>query len=99
MVKGTLEEYCAANGLNIWDEFTDDLTLSPERSKKQTTVYYDEAFFDELTDYKGRTEVITEKSCVAMINIPFTMSMEEEFLNRIEALRQERERMIYKGVL
>ena len=98
MVKGTLEEYCAANGLNIWEEFTDDLTLSPEWSKKQTTVYYDEAFVDELTDYKGRTEVITEKSCVAIINIPFTMSMEEEFLNRIEALRQERERMIFKGV-
>lgn len=99
MVKGTLEEYCAANGLNIWEEFTDDLTLSPEWSKKQTTVYYDEAFVDELTDYKGRTEVITEKSCVAIINIPFTMSIEEEFYNRIEALRQERERMIYKGVL
>jgi hypothetical protein len=98
MVKGTLEKYCEANGLNIWEEFTDDLTLSPEWSEKQTTVYYDESFVDELTDYKGRTEVITEKSCVAIINIPFTMSIEEEFFNRIEALRQERERMIFKGV-
>jgi hypothetical protein len=99
MVKGTLEEYCEKNGLNIWDEFTDDLTLTPEYSKKQTTVYRDEPFDEVLTDYKGVSCPVHEESCVAIINIPFTMSIEEEFFNRIEALRQERERMIYKGVL
>lgn len=99
MVKGTLEEYCEKNGLNIWDEFTDDLTLTPEYSKKQTTIYRDEPFDEVLTDYKGVSCPVHEESCVAIINIPFTMSIEEEFFNRIEALRQERERMIYKGVL
>lgn len=99
MVKGTLENYCEKEGLNIWDEFTDNLTLSTEYSKKQTTVYRDEAFTDILTDYTGVPMEVSELSCVAIINIPFTISVEEEFLNRIEALRLERERMIYKGVL
>lgn len=98
MVKGSLEKYCAAKNLDIWEQFTDDLVLPKEWSEKQTTVYCDEGFTDTLTDYTGKTEEVSEKSCVAIINIPFTMNVEEEFLNRIEALRQERERMIYKGV-
>ena len=98
MVKGSLEKYCAANNLDIWEQFTDELVLQKEWSEKQTTIYCDEAYEDELTDYKGVTQQVSEKSCVAIINIPFTMNVEEEFLNRIEALRQERERMIYKGV-
>ena len=67
-------------------------------SWKKTTVYYDQGFTDKLTDYTGQTEEINEGSCVAIIDIPFTMSLEEEFINRIESLRAERERMIHKGV-
>lgn len=83
----------------IYEMFTDDLKLPPGDSKKKTTVYYDQGFEDILTDYTGQTETIKEGSCVAIIDIPFTMSMEEDFINRIEELSHERERMIYKGVL
>ena len=83
----------------IYEMFTDDLRLPPGDSEKKTTVYYDKAFEDTLTDYTGQTETIREGSCVAIIDIPFTMSMEEDFINRIEELSHERERMIYKGVL
>ena len=98
MVKGSLEAYCEKNNLDIWEEFADDLKLPAGDSWKKTTVYYDKPFEDILTDYTGQTETITEGSCVAIIDIPFSMSIEEEFINRIEALRQERERMIHKGV-
>lgn len=98
MVKGSLEAYCKKNNLDIWEEFADDLKLPAGDSWKKTTVYYDKPFEDTLTDYTGQTEIITEGSCVAIIDIPFSMSIEEEFINRIEALRQERERMIHKGV-
>ena len=98
MVKGSLEAYCEKNNLDIWEEFADDLKLPAGDSWKKTTVYYDKAFEDTLTDYNGQTEKIEEGSCVAIIDIPFTMSLEEEFINRIEALRSERERMIHKGV-
>lgn len=83
----------------IWEEFTDDLKLPAGESEKKTTVYTDWSFDDILTDYEGNTESIHEGSCVAIIDIPFTMSMEEDFINRIEQLSSERERMIYKGVL
>ena len=99
MVKGSLEKYCEKHDLNIWDEFTDDLYLPAGDSEKKTTVYTDFSFDDILTDYTGDTRSIHEGSCVAIIDIPFTMSMEEDFINRIEALSHERERMIHKGVL
>lgn len=98
MVKGSLEAYCEKNNLDIWEEFADDLKLPAGDSWKKTTVYTDTAFEDTLTDYTGQTEKIEEGSCVAIIDIPFTMSLEEEFINRIEALSHERERMIHKGV-
>ena len=99
MVKGSLEKYCEKHGLDIWEEFKDDLYLPAGESEKKTTIYFDSSFDDVLTDYEGNTENIHEGSCVAIIDIPFTMSMEEEFINRIELLSKERERMIYKGVL
>lgn len=99
MVKGSLEKYCTKNNLDIWEMFTDDLRLPAGDSEKKTTVYYDHAFTDELTDYEGNTQTVTEGSCVAIIDIPFTMSMEEDFINRIEQLSHERERMIHKGFL
>lgn len=83
----------------IWEMFTDDLRLPAGDSEKKTTVYYDHEVDDTLTDYEGNTEAIHEGSCVAIIDIPFTMSMEEDFINRIEQLSHERERMIHKGFL
>ena len=82
----------------IWDEFTDSLYLSEEDSKKKTTVYTDEYIEDYLTDFEGKKVLIKERSCVAIVPIPFTMSIEAEFLSRIETLKHERERMVYKGV-
>lgn len=110
MVKGTLESHCKfeyKNGkkkkrrkpLNIWEEFKDELVLSKEESDKQTALYNDEAFTDFVTDYNGVTREVSERSCVAIVDIPFSMNMEEDFIARIEELRNERERMVYGGVL
>ena len=99
MVKGTLEKYCEDKNLNIWDEFSDNLTLTKEYSKKKTTVYRDEPFEDELKDYLGHTSKVSEKSCVAIIGIPFHMSMESYFVDLIKLKKAEREREVYKGVL
>ena len=94
MVRGTLERHCEKNGLDIFEEFRDDLYLSPEESDKQTALYYDQEFTDKVTDYNGVTKEVHERSCVAIVDIPFNMNMEEDFIARIEQLRQERERMV-----
>ena len=97
MVKGSYEAYCKKMGWDIWEHFTDKLELPASDSWKKTTVYTDEPFDDELTDFLGNTVSIHEGSAVAIIDIPFSMSMEQEFISRIEILRQQRERMIAKG--
>ena len=99
MVKGSYEKYAAKMDWNIWEHFTDDLKIPAPDSEKQTAIYNDVAFDDTLTDYNGITREIHEGSCVSIIDIPFSMSIEDEFIERINALRQEREKMIYKGVL
>lgn len=99
MVKGTLEKHCKNKKLSIWEEFKDDLQLTKEESEKQTAIYRDESFEDYVTDYIGNTKKVSEKSCVAIVDIPFSMSLEEDFLLRVEELRNERSRMVYKGVL
>ena len=99
MVKGTLETYCEENNLDIWEEFSHGLKLDPKYSKKKTTVYCDEPFEDELTDYLGNTRHISEKSSCAIIPIPFEMSMEKFFIEWIKEKKAERAREVYKGVL
>ena len=97
MVKGSYEAYCKKEGWDMWEHFTDKLELPASDSWKKTTVYYDQPFDDELTDFRGETVSIHEGSSVAIIDIPFSMSVEQEFMSRIEILRQQRERMVAKG--
>ena len=97
MVKGSYEAYCKKVGWDMWEHFTDKLELPASDSWKKTTIYYDQPFDDELTDFRGETVSIHEGSSVAIIDIPFSMSVEQEFISRIELLRQQRERMIAKG--
>lgn len=99
MVKGSLEAYCEDKGLDIWEEFRDDLILSPKYSKKKTTVYWDEPFEDDVIDCMGNSFHIEEKSCCSIIAIPFHMSMDDYFINLIRLRKEEREREVYKNVL
>lgn len=99
MKKGSLEAYCEKNHLDIWEQFTNKLRLPAGDSMKQTTSYCDHEFSFDLTDYKGETNRIYEKSSVAIFDIPFEMSMEKTFLEMIEAKTEERENQFYKGVL
>lgn len=109
MVKGSFEKYMKQLNderrkkglpeLDIWEEFKDNLTMPPPWSEKQAAIYYDDYFCDDLTDYNGVTASVDEKSCCAIIDVPFSMNLETEFIERIETLRHERENAIYKGVL
>lgn len=99
MKKGSLENYCEKNGLDIFEVFQDKLILTAADSKKTTTTYTDDPVDDILEDYDGNVCPIHEESCVAIINIPFKMKVDMEFLRQIVERKRERENMIYKGVL
>lgn len=99
MVKGSLENYCEKNNLNIWDKFKDELVLTPKWSRKKTSVYCDQDFEDYLVDYLGQGEIIKEGSSCAIVPIPFTMNVEAAFLKRIEQRMLERSIMVHKDSL
>ena len=99
MRKGSLEDYCKKNNLDVFETFTNGLKLDRTYSRKQTTSYTDSEFEYILTDYRGNTEGIREKSAVAIYAIPFEMNVEKEFLYRISLNRLERQNQVWKGVL
>jgi len=108
MVKGSYEKWIEAENekrrksgeseLDLWDSFANDLKIPAPYSGKQTAIYYDQDFSLMLTDADGITCQVEEKSCCSIVDIPFSMSIDDDFIERIKALKDERERMIYKGV-
>lgn len=111
MRKGSLEAYCEKNNLDIFEQFRASLPegykkktlkvleLSKEDSGKTTTSYTDETVEDTLVDYEGLEAEIHEESCVAIIDIPFKLNVEREFLEWIISRKNERDNQIYKGIL
>ncbi len=91
LIKGSLQEFCELNGLDIYETFDSELditnkvvfNLDKDTSKKKTAVYFDKPFRAELTDYLGNTIIVSEKSGCSIIDIPFKMTMNEDFINLI----------------
>lgn len=80
MIKGSLQKYCDKYDLDIYEEFTDKLKLSPEDSDKLTSVYIDQPFSVSLTDFTGNTKIVSENSCVSLKPIEYTLKMSGAYL-------------------
>lgn len=87
MRKGSLQKYCKDNDLNIYEEFKDGLTLDSEDADKLTTAYNDVEFTRTIDGH-----IVSEKSCVTLYNIPFSMSMSKEYLKYISFVQQRNSR-------
>ena len=96
MKKGTLQEYCKANNLDIYDSFTNGLCLDLSFSKKLTSIYTDEPFEAELTDYRGHTATIHEESCVALVEIPFKLTMDHVYIAFLEEIKKMNQNRLVK---
>ncbi len=114
MEKGSFLKYCKykkdpdtgeiverEHPLDPFEEFKDDLYLSPEFSNKLTTSYKDKPFTFTVTDYLGKEVTIHEECCCALYAIPFSMYMDADFVALVALLakKKEREREFYKDVL
>lgn len=91
MRKGTLQDYCKKNNLDIYEEFNNGLVLTAAEADKLTTAYNDAEFKRTIEGHD-----IYEKSCVTLYNIPFSMSMTKEYLNLIEFIQNRNSRDIVK---
>lgn len=92
MKKGTLEDYAIYHEKKIYDCFKDGLVLDLTRSKKLTSIYCDDGFDEDLEGHH-----IHEDSCVALISIPFELSLTDDYLAFLEYIKEtDRNRLVPK---
>lgn len=87
--KGTVEKYCKENKIDIFKFFNEKMELDKDTSGKLTTKYNDEGFDEIVIDYQGNKTDVHELSCVTLNEIPFTMSMTEDYLSYIEYVQNK----------
>lgn len=100
LIKGSLQAFCEANGLDIYETFNSDLNvddkivfnLKKDVSKKKTAIYFDQPFTATITDYLGNTMEVGELSGCSIIDIPFKMSMNTDFINLIITMQNNKRR-------
>lgn len=80
IVKGTFQKYCKENNLDMYEEFTDGLKLDENYSDKLTSIYIDEPFEYELTDYLGETKIVSENSCVTLKETTVAINMSQTYI-------------------
>ena len=88
--KTAFVDYCKKHNLNPYEEFKNELTLKKADSTKKTTCYNDEPHGETVTDCNGISEFMFEYSSVAIYDIPFKMSLSEDFvalLNFFETMK------------
>lgn len=93
-VKGSLQEYCKENELDIYNEFHDGMKLNEKYSHKLTSYYNDEPFSIDVCDAYGDTYNVNELSCVVLNDAPFSMSLTPEYMRLIFKLKEQNKKRI-----
>ena len=88
-VKGSLQDYCERNNLDIYEQFSNNLLLSPADSHKKTTRYNDNPMCMTFNDYLGNEVTQEELSNVTIYDIPFTMTMDASYINLLLKLKEK----------
>lgn len=68
-------------GDKIFDAFKDDLLIPAEYTGKMTHSYIDDPFEIELTDYRGETRVVSERSCVHLEPAEYSLSLSDAYID------------------
>ena len=89
--------------MDLFDYFTDEFLLSCDDSMKLCSKYdtepakrgkdhktYQDEYTATVTDDQGHTEVMSEKSGVALVPIPFKIRMNEMYLILLQQVLDER---------
>lgn len=82
----------------FFDTFSDCYILSVSESEKNASIYSPpgEDYSAEITDEYGNTEIMTEKSGVAIVPIQFTIKMDEVYIKLLDQIMKERRRPIWE---
>lgn len=72
---------------SIFDIFKNDMEIPKGYTGGSTLTYVDDPYTCPLTDYRGKTVLVSEKSCVHMEPDSYKMSIAQAFLNYIQFLK------------
>lgn len=92
MPKHALDEAMKCPKFDIYKSFSNNLTLPSYASGKLTTYYNDEPHEDIIDG-----ELMRELSSVSLYEIPFTMSMEEDFVALVQSIKDKKKLWRVRG--
>ena len=85
--KKTAMPYIEINNLDPFEAFTEEMHVPEGFAGKLTHTYVEEGFTDFLTDYTGRTAIVSEQSFVHLEETSYSLSLAKEFKEFIESLK------------
>lgn len=74
----------------LFANFDDNLLLTVDQSQKNATSYDPNEYSETVTDQYGNTEIMCEKSGVAIVPITFKISMDDVYLELVKNIFEER---------
>lgn len=85
--KKAYNKWLEKTGGDFWDSFNNGLMIDLYTSEKLCSKYTDTEYSGEITDYKGNTETMHEKSGVCLCEIPFEIKINDDWLKWAETIR------------
>ena len=82
-----MKKQCKGDNSKVFEMFTDDLTIPPDETGKNTHTYIDNEHTLTVTDYLGNTETITTLSGIHLEETGFTLSVSERLLKFLDDLK------------
>lgn len=91
LVKGTLEKQAKENNIDIFDFFTDKMSISDVNSKKLASVYNDVGIgIQRVTDYTGKSIDVEIGTYHALYAIEFNLMLATDILQLLSAMDIEK---------
>ena len=88
-------KYCDKNGYDYFKVFDRDMLLNEFSSMKTTMKYYpkrETPYEDTITDTQGHTQHVKIDTCGVITDIPFSLTMNSDWLKLIETLVENEKR-------
>ena len=82
-----MKKSCDYNNTEVFDMFTDDLSIPPDETGKNTHTYIDSKHTITVTDYLGNIDAVTTLSGIHLEETGFTLSVSERLLKFLEDLK------------
>ena len=86
--KKSIINYSKMMDKDVFDIFSNNLTIPKEYSQKITTHYNDSTTEREIIDFEGNSEIMHEESSVALYDIPFSMKLDKDFKCFLEMIEE-----------